>query len=593
VSIARLLKVTLAGCTSDKRAVLERLQDLGCLHIIPLAGDADIEASVFVGAHEALRFLLSSRRMPQQITNEESFDAKKFEKKALELRDRIDALSQERDRLLTQIEERRPWGNFKPPDSGEFKETRLWLYRVPRNQWKQLKASNLCRQVVGSDNLYVYASVLSEHEPGPDIMPTSALPLDPRTLNELESRNEEVRLALEDAEIERFGLSRYSLLLAKSLARADDQAALERVAEQTRDESQIFLLQAWIPEDRFADLQRYTKNTSIALEATRPDPKDSPPTKLQNREAVAGGEELVSFYTTPGYWLADPSTVVFFSFALFFAMIVSDAGYGLLLMLLTLGLWKRLGKDRTTRRWRTILAWISGISILYGILVGSYFGVEPRSGFLNSLKILDVKNYTQMMLISALIGAAHIILANLMNAWRYGSNPKALAPIGWAVLVAGGVMLGIGSKTESVIAQNGGIAALILGVILIVAFTSAGEPMGRRFIGGVMGLSKITTVFGDVLSYLRLFALGLASASLASVFNGMAAGLYHWRPGLGLLFAILVVLFGHAINLLLSVSGGFIHGLRLNVIEFFNWGVQEEGTAYHPFMKKENVNWNR
>ncbi len=104
-----------------------------------------------------------------------------------------------------------------------------------------------------------------------------------------------------------------------------------------------------------------------------------------------------------------------------------------------------------------------------------------------------------------------------------------------------------------------------------------------------LALAGISGAFGDVLSYLRLFALGLASASLAMAFNGMAEDVRQAIPGIGFLFGLLILLLGHALNFLLSVSSGFIHGLRLNVIEFFKWGVKDEGNPYRPFEQKESI----
>ena len=112
--------------------------------------------------------------------------------------------------------------------------------------------------------------------------------------------------------------------------------------------------------------------------------------------------------------------------------------------------------------------------------------------------------------------------------------------------------------------------------------------MYKRQVKGVTALTGVSGAFGDVLSYLRLFALGLASASLAAAFNDMAADVRQALPGIGMLFALLILLLGHALNFMLSVASGFIHGLRLNVIEFFKWGVQEEGNPYRPFSRKES-----
>jgi V/A-type H+-transporting ATPase subunit I len=137
-----------------------------------------------------------------------------------------------------------------------------------------------------------------------------------------------------------------------------------------------------------------------------------------------------------------------------------------------------------------------------------------------------------------------------------------------------------------------GGGAVVLGLLLVVGFTARREKPLNRLIQGLLGLTKISGAFGDILSYLRLFALGLASASLATAFNDMAAGIRSSVPGIGLFLALLVLAFGHTLNLLLGISSGVIHGLRLNVIEFFNWGLKDEGRLFTPFRRKEGSTWN-
>jgi V/A-type H+-transporting ATPase subunit I len=127
---------------------------------------------------------------------------------------------------------------------------------------------------------------------------------------------------------------------------------------------------------------------------------------------------------------------------------------------------------------------------------------------------------------------------------------------------------------------------------LVLLFSSARPLLSRRpadwggrLLDGLLGLTNVTKAFGDVLSYLRLFALGFASAQLAVTFNEMAAGM--WAvPGVGMLLALLVLLLGHTVNMVLGVMGGVVHGLRLNCIEFFNWSLTEEGHPFQAFSKK-------
>lgn len=136
---------------------------------------------------------------------------------------------------------------------------------------------------------------------------------------------------------------------------------------------------------------------------------------------------------------------------------------------------------------------------------------------------------------------------------------------------------------------------------LLVLFFSSRRPWWQgnwkdrlgRILDGLLALSGISRAFGDVLSYLRIFALGLASAQLAITFNDMAATARENIAGLGTLVAILILGFGHGLNFLLATMSGVVHGLRLNYIEFFNWGMAEEGYPYRPFSKKGETIWNQ
>jgi V/A-type H+-transporting ATPase subunit I len=107
-----------------------------------------------------------------------------------------------------------------------------------------------------------------------------------------------------------------------------------------------------------------------------------------------------------------------------------------------------------------------------------------------------------------------------------------------------------------------------------------------RLVDGLKGLTELSKAFGDVLSYLRLFALGLASIKLAEAFNDLAGKSLAFK-GVGILLAFVVLLIGHGINLIMGIMGGIVHGLRLNVIEFFNWGLRDEGEQYQVFAVKE------
>ncbi|MBF0188748.1 MAG: hypothetical protein HQL50_12560 [Magnetococcales bacterium] len=283
--------------------------------------------------------------------------------------------------------------------------------------------------------------------------------------------------------------------------------------------------------------------------------------------------------------------MVFFSFALFFAMILADAGYAILLGLLLLWRWRGLGRSDVGLRFRRMGAAMLSASLLYGALAGSWFGITPESGSLvGAVHLLDMNDYDTMMRLSILIGCVHVGLANLEVARHASTWPERALPGGWIATILGGVMLWLGDA--SLLALFTGSALLTLGGILILGFGSQ-RPITSlrsgllRLADGLIALTGVTKVFGDILSYLRLFALGLASGSLAFTFNQLAEQVHASIPGPGLLFSILILFLGHTINLGLGIVSGVVHGLRLNFIEFFNWAVREEGTPFHAFGKKE------
>jgi len=592
VSIVPLAKATVYGPADDKESVLAGLQALGCLHIISLSPDAARQTpGPSPEARKALQFLQRCPRQRRQVRDSARFDATAVEQQALALRSRLRELQDEADRLRARTEELRPWGDFHLPPLEALGGNRLWFYLVPHRELGRVAACGLPFEVVARDSQHAYVVVLSPEEP--QGMPVERTRAGRVPLSAVRQRLEEVALELEDLHAEREALTRWGLLLARNLNQLEDRTALRDALGLTYDDGPLFALQGWVARARTAELQDFARERGLALDLEEPRAEETPPTLLKNARALQGGEALVSFYMTPGYWLWDPSAVVFFSFAVFFAMILSDAGYAAVMAAgLALG-WRRLGRSQSGARLRVLFAALVGASLVWGTLVGSYFGVTPGAASpLAHLKFLDLGDSATMMTLAVLVGVAHVALANGAEAWRLRSA-AALAPLGWVALLVGAVAAWAGNSQAAPALQHAGLGAMGLGAGAVLWFTGerAGSP-GKRLLRGLLALTRVASAFGDVLSYLRLFALGLASASLALAFNDLAAQVAAGVPGLGKLLALLVLLVGHGLNFTLGIASGFIHGLRLNFIEFFNWGVPEEGYRFQPFARKESSPWN-
>ena len=594
MSIVSVIKATIYGHIDDRKQVLVDLQDLGCLHIIPLAPEKETltVAGPSSRAREALRYIMDYPNRRRQVRDPAKFDAVAIEQQIMAVKDQILDLEAERDFLTGRIADVRPWGNFRFPPPEELNHLRFWFYLVPHKDMAAVEATDHIWEEVLRDNRFHYVVVISTDEP--EDMPVPRVRTGSKSLAELEDRLEEVELSLEDLQAERAGLTRWCTLLAQSIDRLEDQAAVTDAIRLTYEEDPLFALQAWAPAENVEKLTAYAQDKGLVFAVADPLPDETPPTLMRNPEGLAVGQDLVSFYTTPRYWLWDPSTVVFFSFALFFAMIFADAGYSATLGIILAALWKRMGASIGGRRFRILLASLVGVGVIYGISVGSYFGISPAEGSLPArLKTLEMMNFGVMMQISILLGVLHLVVANAITAWHFRRSLQAAVPAAWVLVFLGATALWQAATHKEALAwlPPYGVGALGLGLAGIVLFSGREGSFGKRLLKGISALTGLSNAFGDALSYLRLFALGLASASLASTFNAMAGQVKEALPGIGILFALAIALFGHTLNFVLSLASGFIHGLRLNFIEFFRWSISEEGYPFKAFARKEKESW--
>ena len=274
-------------------------------------------------------------------------------------------------------------------------------------------------------------------------------------------------------------------------------------------------------------------------------------------------------------------------------MIMSDAGYAMVLAILLAAFWRRLGGSLVGERIQSLGLMIVGMAIVYGVLVGSYFGFSPQpDSVMGRLQMLDVQDYPQMMRVAIVIGSIHLALGNVLAFWQTRNRHVAKGRLGWALAILGGLALWLGSESESgEPAAQAGFLLLATGLACVVIFSGEqkvvrAKDVFKRLMQGGLALTSVTKAFGDVLSYLRLFALGLASASLAITFNELAAQIRgSVGPPLNHL-SILLLLLGHSLNFALILMSAVVHGLRLNLIEFYNWSVTEEGYPFRAFRKR-------
>lgn len=594
MSIARLKKVTLAAASRDQAQVVRGLQAFGELHIVDRQRGVPLdEATIFPRdkrADEAIQFLQRSRYHRRELLKAADFVFERVVDQALANRDRIRQCEDELDDLKARITLVRPWGDFTFPPEAIVEHFRLWFYRLPVNRRSALDRVNLPWQLVGRDSRHLFVVVIAVAEPPADLLPVPRVHLGSKPLRELLDAQDALEVQLEELYGQRQSLTRYLYLMRKHQIDADNLAHFRYVMAQVERRGELFTLQAWLPAARLPQLQAACQSLGCALIAEEPVSTDTPPTLLQPPPGFGSGALLAGIYQMPAYRGWDPSVHLYLSFALFFAMILSDAGYALLLAGLLGISWRRLGRSQTGAALRYLLRFMCLVGVGWGVLAGSYFGVTPAPAhWLAALHVIDVQDYSAMMRLSILVGVLHLVVANLTALYGRRHEPGyVLGRLGWICICSGGFCLWQSSLPWLTRLAQIGMGAGGLLVLLGSDGPSLTSLKGWaiRLGNGLLALTGLSKLFGDVLSYMRLFALGLASASLAITFNHLATNAMA-HSAIGVVTGAGIFLVGHLINLGLALMSGTVHGLRLNFIEFYNWGEPGEGYAYTPFALKE------
>ncbi|WP_448578269.1 V-type ATP synthase subunit I [Thermaurantiacus sp.] len=597
MTIATMARVLLAGPAERREAALASLQALGVMELEPTA--AGVRASAAPqppagdSARRALRHLKRTPGRRRQRRVDPQFDVADFVAGVVANARHIRALEERREMLAARIADVAHWGDFAFPESpAALGGNRLWFYIVPNRRLalmpKPGEAGVKAWRSVSRTASTSHVVVLAADEPDPAAMPAPRIHVGARRLALLQSDLDELEADLDEARLARQALTSRIDLLARSLDEAADADARAAARAGSWCDGALFVLAGWVAEADLPRLSAMAAAEGLALLARPPAGDEAVPTRLDPPAPFAAGADLVGVYQVPPYrgpagrgW--DPSVPVFLAFALFFAIILSDAGYALLLGVALAAWWRRLGRGRLARLRPLFLAMVL-LSLGWGVAAGSWFGAAPPAPFLARLKILDLADFPAMLALSIWIGIGHLGIAMAARAWAERGGPGAFVQLGWLSLLAGAAALWQG------VPQSLGLGLMALGALAILAFAGSGSMRSaggalRRLGSGLVALTGVSRLFADILSYLRLFALGLASASLAMAFNALAADARAAIPGFGMLAAALVLGVGHLLNLALAVVGGTVHGLRLNYIEFGNWAEAGEGRPFRPFRR--------
>ena len=371
--------------------------------------------------------------------------------------------------------------------------------------------------------------------------------------------------------------------------------ATERVAE-----NRLSVIEGFAPVENEDFLRKEFDSLGVLYIQEQAVEEDNPPIRLKNGWFARLFEVLTGMYGMPGYKEFDPTPILAPFYLLFFAMCMGDAGYGLVLILFGLAVTKKWIKIDMFKNIGPLISVLGVGTLVVGLVLGTAFGISlaDAAWYPAALKkfmvVGDIAGFPAQMILALGIGVFHICLAMIVKAIGYTKRfgfKQNISTWGWLILILGGLILAAVGMTGFLSPLAMKIAIISLAVVSglgIYIFNTPGRnPLANIGSGLWDTYNMITGLLGDVLSYIRLYALGLAGGMLGQAFNilgGMMVedgfGAINWLPFL------LIVLFGHTLNLAMSCLGAFVHPLRLTFVEYFkNAGYEGKGKEYSPLKK--------
>ncbi|MFO7735625.1 MAG: V-type ATPase 116kDa subunit family protein [bacterium] len=611
--LENIRKIIITGPSDNKDSVLKKLQNLSLIEVEPYTGDlfkTDGRATDTTPSENALSAFKSIEKIEQRTKESDSLpepSSETPEKIIKELPNLLKEESSLKDRetnLKNKLYSISPWGNFDLTlirDIEKKGNIHIQFWDVSFKDIDEISIDEAIASIeISRDPKRCYFITFSE----------SPLSIKGCIEEHFDKSKETILEEIEQTADKREKIKNklFSFIsrkdeIYKIYLREKNRLNLHKAASGSVSEldDRIFMLTAWCPEKNLETVEKALIEEKSSLFKVKPEKDEQIPTLLRNNSFLEMGEDVVKIYDTPSYSDWDPTSWVFFSFTLFFAMIIADGGYGIVMFLLMLFFKIKVKKPAPTlKRFFNLSLWLSGATIIYGIITGSYFGMDlvspafsfmnPVTDFLKKIRLFDTTDTDTMMLLSIWIGMLHINLSLILKGIRSIIQERKILPIliniTWIAAIWA-FYFWYGNKDTASAASTAQKALTALGacggalVVLYSISTKTLNPFKMLFTS-FMGLYNSVQFFADILSYIRIFALGLSGTLLAQTFNDLSIQVMETGSA-GIVFAPLIFLLGHTLNIAICIMGGVIHGLRLNFLEYYRWSFDGGGRPFRAF----------
>ena len=604
--ITKMKKLTFLVYHKEYEEFLNSLRELGVVHIVEkqqgAADNTELQENIrlFNRLAATLKLLQNQKHEKNAVIATEGGTATR----GMQVLDEVDALQTEHGKLSQQLqsyakekEVLEVWGNFEPTGIQKLKDAGyiIGFYSRSEGNYKEEWGTEYNAMIVNRISSKVFFVTVTKAGQEVDLDVEQAK-LPAYSLSRLEALYDTTEQAIEGNEKKLVALSETDIpSLKAALKELQSQIEFSKVvlsSEQTAGDK-LMLIEGWAPAYSKVEIEAYLNDAHVYYEITDPMPGDNVPIRLNNKGFFAWFEPICKLYMLPKYNELDLTPFFAPFFMVFFGLCLGDSGYGLFLFLGATAY--RLLAKKVTPSMKSIISLIQVLSastFFCGLLTGTFFGANIYDldwPIVQRLKHAVLMDNNDMFRLSLILGVIQILFGMVLKAVnqtiQFGFK-YAIATIGWIILLVSTAVSALFASSE--LLSMGGTAykvVLCISGAMIFLFNTPGKNI---FMNIGLGLwdsyNMVTGLLGDVLSYVRLFALGLSGGILAGVFNSLAVGMSPDNVIAGPIVMVLIFVIGHAINMFMNVLGAMVHPMRLTFVEFFkNSGYEGGGKEYKPF----------
>ena len=602
--IEKMKMVHVITSASAKEEMLKDLQSIGVMHIAEKQNADRAVTERFQSISDAAA-VLKSHADPKQLRNhEEPLSEEAFGVEYAKVREAIDrksALEQEITSANAEISRISPWGDFQPSDV-EFLRKQgfdFHFYRIDEKDYPELASSEDIQVIkLGPVGKSVAVAVLGTL---PQTIQATEFIMPEKSLTELQKDVADAEDGIRKCDEELSSESQYYEAFCRQQMKAQNALKFSEANATLQGDEDFVWLAGYIPEADIDKFKAMTSEGKFAWAIEDVDEEDAfVPTKLRYNKVSKLIKPIYDILDIrPGYREQDISLWFFLFFILFFAMIIGDGGYGLLILLATAAIHVKQKKLTDA----IFLLYILSVgTIVWGAVTGTWFGMESAMNvpFLRALVIPSIATYPEyfgvtstqtqfaIMKFSLSVGIVQLVLGKVLAIKKKVAEKdlSLIAEIGWTIAVIAMYMLSL----NLVIGENINLKPVFISIgvafVLVVLFggmtpgTSFGQSVKAGLAGSFTTFLDTISCFSNVMSYIRLFAVGMAGVAISESFNDIGGGM----PGILVIVGAVIIILGHALNIAMCFLSVVVHGVRLNVLEFSGQvGIEWAGISYDPF----------